>query len=197
MAGGLQRLSGVFAMLAFREDWRKHFDVSMDGLWASFSAALWGLPFFVLTVWAQNDLVRELASDSEAARTTGFLHAAILYFALWAYFPPIAHIFCRSFKIDASFAPWVVVHNWTVLMLVILQGLISLLLIGGILSAEAYISLRTSYLFLAIFAHCRAAVGALDAPWSLAIGGACVTIILWLMMQIGLAFLLQGSAIQA
>jgi len=192
-----QHLAGVVAMLSFKEDWRAHFDVSERGLWRSFLAAVWGVPFFALVLIIQSKLVLALAEDPAQARTAGLGYAGTLYAVMWLYFPLVARLFTGAFGLRGSLAPWIVVHNWTLLFLLMVHTVIGLPLLAGLVSAEAHYSTTSFYFLLVVFAHCRAAIGALDAPWSLAIGGACLALILWLMAQLGLAYMLSGSAVQA
>lgn len=192
-----QNLSGVIAMMSFREGWRGYFDISERGFRRSFLAAFWAVPFFALVLIIQSQLVLGLADDPAQTRTAGPGYALILYVVLWLYFPLIAWIFTGAFRLRDGFAPWVVVHNWTLLFLLIVHTVLGLPFLAGLISPEAHYSTASLYFTFVVFAHCRVAIGSLNTSWSLAIGAACLTIILWLMAQLTLAYTLSGAALKA
>jgi hypothetical protein len=52
-------VTGCFALLTFKEDWRKHFDVSSEGVGRSFLGVILAIPAFAFTVASANHLVAE------------------------------------------------------------------------------------------------------------------------------------------
>ncbi len=197
MEPAAQRLRGVARMLAFRPGWRACFDVSPEGFWRSFTAALYAAPFFVLAVAGQNAVSRAISPLESAARTVELAHGFILYACLWAYFPLVARIFVRMFRAESSFAPWVVVHNWALLLLLMMQAVLGGLLLLGVLTPAAYMGLSELYFIFAIYTHCRVALGALDLSWPAALGGACAALLAWLVLQLLLVSVFAGAAVQA
>lgn len=192
----LLRLRGVADMLAMRPGWRTRFDVSPAGFWRSFLAALPALPLFVITVYGQNRVAAALAPEGAEAHPVNVVESALLFLCMWVYFPLVARVFTRVFRLDASFAPWVVVHNWTALFLLAIQCGIAALVLGGVLTPRAYMEIGGVYFIFAIYAHCRAAIGAIAAPAPVALGGACVAILVWLIVQLLLIAAFSGGALQ-
>lgn len=192
-----RRLQSVLGMLAMRPGWRAGFDVSGDGLVRSFLAAALAVPLFILSIVGQNRIYGSLAETEAAANPVGLPQGVILYLCLWIYFPIVARVFTRAFHIEESFAPWVVVHNWTVLFLLCIQGGLGALVLVGALTPAVYLDLGGFYFLFAIYAHSRAAVGALNAPWPLAIGAACCGVLVWLILQLILVRMFAGAALQA
>jgi hypothetical protein len=191
------RLRGVVEMLAIRPGWRTRFDVSPSGFVRSFLAAVFAAPFFVLSVAGQNAVYARLAEDPELARPAGFVQGFAIYLLMWIYFPVVAHVFTGAFRLRASFTAWVAVHNWTVLFLLLIQAAMGAAVLLGVLTPDGYLELGFVYLLVALYAHSRAAIGALEAPVPVAIGGACCGVLVWLIVQLLLARAFAGAALQA
>jgi len=187
-----ESVAGVAAMLGFREGWRGFFDVSERGLWRSFWAAVIGAPAFLAVVAIQGRLAVALADNLADVQRAGIAYFLTLYVALWAHFPIAARVFTGLFGLERSWGPWVVVHNWTVLTLLIVQLVLGLPLLLGLTSPEATRWVFQAFIVFSLYAHVRAAMGALQAPLSLAIGGACLMVIVWLFLQIGIYLLFLG-----
>ncbi|GEM_PF-1861787 len=208
----LTRLRGVLEMMALRPamseeggasiqpvfpEWRRRFDVSESGFARSFLAAIPALPLFFLSVAGQNAVSVALASNPDNARPVDWTQGVVLFVCMWVYFPLVSGVFVRIFGLQDSFRPWVVVHNWTVLFLLLVQGSIGALVMWGLISPRGFAELGGLYFMFAIYAHCRAAAGSLDAPWPMAVGGACLAILLWLILQLLLVYAFAGAALQA
>ena len=197
MDRAFNRLRGVVEMLAFRPNWRRNFDIGPSAVNRSFLAAIPAAPLFVLSIAGPNEAYRSLAETPASAHPTGIVQGAVLYFCLWTYFPLVARIFVRIFRIEKSFAPWLVVHNWTVLLLVGLQAALGALVLTGLLSPAAYLNLGSLYFIFALYAHCRVAAATLDAPVPVAVGGASLAILIWLLVQLFLIWVFSGLVLQA
>ena len=103
------KMDGVIGMLGFREDWRRAFDVSPDAFWGSFMAAAWGLPFFIISILVQSELITDIADQSgETPPTVGLFYVVVLYALMWGYFPVIAKIFTDVVGLREGFMPWVI-----------------------------------------------------------------------------------------
>lgn len=192
----LLRLRGVAEMLAMRPGWRTRFDVSPSAFARSFLAMIPAAPLFVLSMYGQNTVARALAPESAALQTINVAQSAILFVCMWAYFPLVARLFTRVLKLEDSFAPWVIVHNWTALLILGVQGVPGALLLAGLLSPTAYVQLDGIYFIFAIYAHCRAAIGSMNAPAPVALGGATVAVLVWLIVQLLLVYAFSGGMLQ-
>lgn len=154
----------VWRLLAFREGWREGFDVSAAGVVRSFAAVILCAPAFVFLnlaaarfIAAHPDLVGDTAPP-------GVLEAALQYLRLWIVFPLGAYLAARLMGLTAGFAPWLVVHNWTVFVLIHVQVVIWALYAAGIGGPELLASLMGVYALARLFVHWRVAAGALGLP---------------------------------
>ncbi|MEO1040154.1 MAG: hypothetical protein AAFX09_11460 [Pseudomonadota bacterium] len=173
-------LTGVAKLIAFRPDWKTHFDISGTGVARSFLAALVGLPAFVLIVAGANYFVAANPQLSAQDPDAGFtlVEAGVHYLRLWLVFPLAAALTVRLLGLQAAFGPWLVVHNWTVCMLLMLQGFFWALYAAGIADAGSLGAVLSFYTMARLLAHWRVAAGALDLGWGPAAAAAGIPVVL-------------------
>ena len=176
-------LGGVFRLMAFRDDWRNAFDVSVDGLIRSFAAVIVCLPAYAFLVAASNHFVVENPDLVDAAATTTLGEAAVQYARLWLLFPLVAGLVVLVLGRRRALVPWIVVHNWTVVALIHLQLMIWALHAAGLVGAAVLASLLSFYQLLRLFAHWRVAFGALDVGPATAAAAAAIPLLAdWLVI---------------
>jgi hypothetical protein len=176
---------GIWAMLAFKEGWRQHFDVSVDGFIRSFMAVIYALPAFILLMVSANHVLAELPGGAGAQ--ISLTDAIGQYARIWLLFPVIAYLVVKLLGLKGGFSAWVVVHNWAVFVLLHVQALFWLLAAAGIANAEALGLLLALYQILRLMVHWRVAAGALDLHWGLAAGAACIPLVIDALIVYGFA----------
>ena len=161
-------LKAVLHAMAFRDDWERHLNLSAGGFVRSFSAALFVLPVFWFILQGTTRLFTELSPGFQNSYTgSDFLTDLV---RIWLVFPVLAALLTRIAGVKHRFVQWVILHNWAVLFLFLLQGLIFLFYLAGLSSAPVSYSLLTSvYLIFRFFLHARIAVAALGLPAGLGI----------------------------
>lgn len=175
---------GVGRLLAFRKDWRAGFDVSAEGVARSFSGVVLGLPAFAFTLLAANHFMAQNPVFTVEAGF-GLLDAALIWLRFWLVFPLVAAATCLVLGLGARFASWLVVHNWTVFVLLHVQALIWALYPAGLADAEALGLALGFYQILRLFVHWRVAQGALGLPPALAAAVAGVPLAVdWLLIEV-------------
>ncbi|MGP1274705.1 MAG: hypothetical protein ACQRW7_04730 [Caulobacterales bacterium] len=175
---------GIFALLAFKPDWRQHFDVSVDGFARSFLAALYALPAFILLMLAANHVLAGLPGGDTAQ--VSVLEAFGQYARIWLLFPVIAFIVVKALGLKTGFSAWIVVHNWAVFVLLHVQAFIWLMAAAGLANAELLGLLLAFYQVIRLFVHWRVAAGALGLHWGLAAGAACIPLVVDALIVYGL-----------
>ena len=157
-------LAGVLLLLAGRRDFHDYFDVSSSGMIRSFIAAAIALPLSAFSAGVAN-AVAVSAEGGEPPYAFTFVVARWL--VAWVYFPPLAALLTRVIGRNEAFAPWVVLNNWTHLLIVILQALAFALVLAGATPVGA--ALLDGSILLILYAYVMAARGALGADWTMSI----------------------------
>lgn len=173
-------LGGVAKMLAFRPGWKQSFDVSADGVVRSFAAAVLAMPAFALLVASANHFIAEHPAIQAEAPDAGFTLAEAIaqYVRLWLVFPLSAYLTCRLMNLGPAFAPWLVVHNWAVLGLILVQTFFYALYAAGLADGGSLGAVLALYQLGRLYVHWRVAHGALGVGPAAAAGAAGVPIIL-------------------
>ena len=168
---------GCFKMLAFREDWRSHFDVSSAGVARSFAGVVLALPAFIFCVFSINHLVAE--SPNVTAADAGFdLSKAVLVWArFWLLFPLIAAVAAMVLNVNDRYGKWLVVHNWMVFVLIHIQAFCFALYMAGLADGAALASLLMLYQLARLLVHWRVAAEALDLPVVMAAAAAAIPLL--------------------
>lgn len=164
-------LIGVIMMLGFRPGFEERFDTSAEGMARSFLAALIAIPVLAFSTAGHNFLAEAVANDLDPAlppRT--LLPEALRWFLAWAYFPILAAVVTRMVDRREAFSAWLVAHNWTHLLLVMVQMISVALLVTGQSGLGALTYLVS--LGLLVFAYLRVAFVSLSiAPPIAAVAG--------------------------
>ena len=189
-------ISGVSRLMAFREDWRQGFDVSLAGVARSFGAAILVIPLYLFYEAGMSRAAADLGIVAGDA-PVGFLIAA--YIAGWTLFPVAAAGIVILTGRREAYAPWLVVHNWARFALYgVLTILMALYLVGFIDAGALGVLLGTLYQLVRLAVHWRVAAGALQLHWGLAAGAAVIPILIDMIVILMLreAFIGEAAADQ-
>ena len=129
-------LMGALELFLGRREGLHRFDFSVDGFWRSFSAILYMLPFFAISVAVEHRLRPEdvtIAGPTDAM----FVVSRGLDLVLdWIAMPILLAIFARRLGIARSYASYVVVRNWASVIMSAPQAAIALLAGLGLVPIE-------------------------------------------------------------
>lgn len=173
---------GVFALLGFRPGWRAAFNVSRDGIARSFIGLVAALPAFWFMIEAVNFYAAENPDLSSAETFVTPGEAVVTWLRFWVLFPVVAWLVCLMMDLKDRFAAWLVVHNWTVFVLVHVQALFWALYMAGLADPASLGALLGVYQFARLLVHWRVAQGALGLPPGLAAAAAGVPLIADLLL---------------
>ena len=154
--------AGVFKLIAFRPDWRSYFDTSADGVARSFAGVILALPAFIFTVYAISYFVADNPNLVPPETRMTALEAAVTWARYWLVFPLVAAGLCLVTGLTKKFAAWLVVHNWTVFVLIHIQALIFALYPAGLADPISLGQMSLIYIGARALAFWRAAAGALE-----------------------------------
>ena len=147
-------LIGAWRALTFKSDWDQNFDLSVRGLWHSFFAAMVALPLVIFILTA----VQHLGTDLQP------VHYYVRYAISWLVFPVAAAGTVALLGVRQSFVPWLILHNWTVVLLYGLLTLFWALRTAGIIDQTIHEVFVFFYFYLRILVHWRVAFATLGVP---------------------------------
>lgn len=174
------------AISALRGSWRlflrdtggfEDFNLSVGGFWRSFAVIIAVAPFYLYAVMVQNGIQ---LPDQPPSEPVSINLAAIGLVAQWFAWPLVMAIIARFAGLARNYARYIVVYNWSAILVMAIQMVPVLLLTQG----EALFGLATLVFFViyAVVLYYRwyIAQTALDATpamaWALVIGDLVLSI---------------------
>jgi len=181
-----QGIRAIGRVLSFREDWAEPLDLSASGLVRSFSAAIISLPILIFILLGFERLNIDNIENYEPSLTA--MDVLGIFARVWFVFPFLAMILTRLSGTGHRIVHWIVLHNWAVVFLLIMQAVpIALYLIGLSSAASVAFSIGVMYEIFRYFMHFRVAQLALGLPllWTIPIA------MIPVMANMALAFALR------
>lgn len=169
---------GVWFLLSGNPDWRRHFNLRLEGLKPSFIAIVLTWPLYMIcAAGAQRQ------SEQEALVSLSAVVFIVMLMTLT--FPVIAYLICQLMSRMDIFRDWVIARNWTMLFVVAGMALGFGLYLLGIASYRfAYALGLTAYLGT-LLADIRVAQVAAEMEWMPAIFSACAIALCSLLVLLG------------
>ncbi len=174
---------GCVKLLGFREDWRRHFDVSATGVARSFIGVVLALPGFAFTAMSINHLAAEnptMVGTDVSISVTEFL---LVWVRFWFLFPVVAAITVMVLGAKDRFSSWLVVHNWMVFTSIYFQASLWALYMSGLFNAEALLGIMGIFFMARFLIHWRVAIGSLGLPLAMASAAAAIPLVADMIMQ--------------
>ncbi len=123
-----------------------HFEFSADAFWRSFAAFIFALPFYLVFISAEWRMI----SEAEVVVTNTVFSYTIVdllsYVAFWIVYPVSMVFLCRALNLTQNFAPYIIVYNWSSVLVAALVAPPYVLYSFGIASLET-----TAFLILLVF----------------------------------------------
>ena len=163
-------LKGVARALSFREDWTETLDLSASGLVRSFAAAVISLPVLIFILMGYERLNIDNVEDYEGGLSA--LDILWAFAKVWFVFPILAFVLTRISGSGNRIVHWIVLHNWAVVFLLLIQAFPLTLYLAGLSSAAGVaFSIGVLYEGFRYFVHFRVANVALGLPllWTIPI----------------------------
>lgn len=135
-----QGFVGSWKLLRGDPQGMRHFDVSVDGFWRSFSVLFALLPPVLVSVAAERKLVMtSRAMDATDFPTVFFTVMQLLSYALaWYGFPLLLAAIAGPLGLSNRYAPLVVARNWSSLLGILPFLVATLLYVLGLVSANGF-----------------------------------------------------------
>jgi hypothetical protein len=138
-------LRGLSRLVQFDIGGLGYFDRSIEGFWRSFRVALLIAPFYAIIIPFDLELIKP---------TAGWQHIMITeilaYIVGWLLYPLVAYEICRLIGRESEYPGYIVVYNWSKMLIVTAQVVVWLPTLMGITAAETSHSLDrfVYYIFL-------------------------------------------------
>jgi hypothetical protein len=125
-------LYGAWRLARFDPSGMRYFDVSTDGLWRSFFAAVIVAPFYALTLaWHFADL----GDDTDPLRFV--LAESIGYVISWVAYPLLVFSLARALDCLDRFPAYVVAYNWSLVLQNVVFVPLTVATASGLVPVEA------------------------------------------------------------
>ncbi len=135
-----------------------HFEFSADAFWRSFAAFIFAMPFYLVFISAEWRMI----SEAEVVVTNTVLGYSVIellsYASFWVIYPLSMVFLCRALNLTPNFAPYIIVYNWSSVLVAVLLAPPYVLYSFGLASIET-----AAFLILLVF------VTALLYRWQIAV----------------------------
>lgn len=186
-------LEGAIAIIRRDPDAARHFDLSIDGFWRSFGAIVFIAPIYLIFVAAQARLLAESDVAAGEALPSGPVLLLSEYLTLgvaWLAYPLAMYFFTRSFGLAHRYVAYVVVYNWSSLLVTLVMVPPFLLYVLGVLPLEPTLLLNLVTVAAALGYRWLLAVEVLGAPAGTAAAIVVLDVVLSLFIEAGIAALI-------
>jgi hypothetical protein len=127
-------ITGAIELFLGRPGGLKRFDMSFEGFWRSFAALFFVLPLFAVMVAAEWPAQSQQVAPPTVA---SFIAARLIDLVLdFGAIPVLLALLAKRLGISRSYVGYVVVRNWSTLVMIAPQAAISLLFGLGFVSME-------------------------------------------------------------
>lgn len=170
-------VTGAWQLFMWDEKGLTHFDVSRDGFWRSFFAAVMLAPAYLIIILSQRQLEFELLSKDVGRTETAvmpdlelfLLSESLGYVILWVAFPLAMVYVARWFGREDRYFSLIIAINWSSVIMIGLIFPIDALYLAGFATAETRLALFIPFAIISLAYRwfiIRAAFGAEPGPTS-------------------------------
>ena len=139
-------LYGAYRLARLDKAGMAYFEISAEGFWKSFFAAVIVAPLYVLFL-----LLHYQAGDISAPFVRYISVEAISYVITWVLFPLVMAGLTKFLRCEAKFIAYIVAYNWASVWQNAFYLPIQILIAAGVLSAEAGSSIGIAVLMAVLF----------------------------------------------
>jgi len=138
---------GLRRLIQFDVGGLGYFDRSIEGFWRSFRVALLIAPLYSIVIPFELELIKPTAGWQQI-----MIVEILAYIVSWLLYPLAAYEICRLVGREAEYPGYIVVYNWSKMLIASAQVLVWLPTLMGITAAETSHSLyRIVYLIFLIY----------------------------------------------
>ncbi|KZL22007.1 hypothetical protein PsAD2_00032 [Pseudovibrio axinellae] len=168
----------------------QQFDLSADGFWRSFLVVFVLLPFYFLGLLAEQSLLLEthLAKGQEAAEFISdgsplYLGKSLALFVDWITFPIVVGFLSASIGLRKNYGPYIIVRNWSTLIILLPQTLVNLLYLSGLIPSALLVMLTLPIVGWVLWYRFQIARVAGGCKFSIAVGLVVLDLVLSILIS--------------
>ncbi len=167
----LRALEGSVALIRRDPQASRFFDLSADSFWRSFGAIIYILPVYVVLVLSQRRLLLDATESPEAVSGMGLLVLEAVILGLdWIAYPLAMYFLVRMFDLGGRYASYIIVYNWSTLLVVLAMTPPFMLFVMGLLPLDAVVFLNFVTILAVLWYRWVIASDVLGAPGITAAG---------------------------
>lgn len=175
----------------------RFFDLSADAFWRSFGAIMFIAPVYLIFVLAEARMAAELVTEP-AAPLPGMgvlLVSEMVTLGLdWIAYPLAMYFITRQFGLGTRFVAYIIVYNWSSLLVALVMAPPFLLYAAGFLPAELTVLLNLMTVIAVLWYRWLLATEILGAPGMTAAGFVALDVVLSLFINLSIAAALVSPA---
>lgn len=135
----INALTGAWRLANFDREGFKRFDISAEGFWHSFLAAVVGAPLFAIHVVLERRAAEQMLVAAGENPTFGpfYINAAADYILLWPVFAVAMILLTRLAGRGESYAGLVIAYNWSRIIAMLIRLPVMLLVAWGLFGSTA------------------------------------------------------------
>lgn len=176
-------LIGALEFFLGRREGLKRFDFSVDGFLRSFSAILYMLPFFAISIAVEHRLRPDDVTIAGPSDGIFILSRGLDLVVDWMAMPILLAIFAKRLGIARSYASYIVVRNWASVIMAAPQALIALLAGLGVIPVEFAAVLSLAVIGVMLRYHYQIVGATLGGPVPFRIGLVAADLVLSLILS--------------
>ena len=175
----------------------QNFDLSAESFWRSFSVIFLLLPFYAISIVAEQRLMNDPALLTagepvvEHASDLLFLASQLLVLAVdWIAYPIVVGLLAGSLGLRSTYGTFIIVRNWSTLVTIIPMTFANLIYLSGLLSPDLFVFISLPIVGWMLWYRFQITRFAANCSISLAIGLVVLDFILSIFINTGLEGLL-------
>jgi len=195
VAEALRALQGAVALARRDPDASRFFDLSADAFWRSFGAIVFIVPLYIIFVMADARMTAELAPPPAPPMPSmpSLFAAEIVALGLdWVAYPLVMFFVTRQFDLTRRYAAYIIVYNWSSLLVALVLTPPSLLYAVGLLPVGLIVLINLLAVIALLVYHWYIATQVLAVPGVTAAGFVALDVLLDLFIFLGVSSLMPA-----
>ena len=182
----VQSILAALRLAKFDADGMDDLNLTADGFWRSFGAAVLLAPFSAI-------MAAMLWTETEASTVASAFGGSVKYVLSWIVFPIVMIFVARFLGLSGRYVQFIISYNWSSVVQVGLFFALTMLGIAGVVAGELALLLHFIALIYVVMYMTFIARVALGVAWATAAGVVILDVIVELLLLTATSHLLPGG----